>query len=307
MDTNSEHVFPEALTAHVTPHLLQSAFTLGVPWPKGAPFGGKDWAKDNDDKSAWTAVCWESLIALGKLDLDDMPNLLSLLPEPNSHEFPVQAIGLLILLDQAPRYICNGVNERWRNGFFDVLALRLSLQLRHLPSELGLTAFKRWGELGYSWGHWSAINVLLSAPFAHSENLSYHEDILLPWVRGQRRLTEEHFNTTDERHAKEVAEGMTIDASSDTLAFSAFVRAGLPDTDEISDLVFWFCYVKEAHVPVIRTFGRYPYRNRALGRDSTEAEKEFLVQSDNFGMSVDEEAAKKIREDVEKGIWSPLS
>jgi uncharacterized protein (DUF924 family) len=39
-------------------------------------------------------------------------------------------------------------------------------------------------------------------------------------------------------------------------------------------------YVKyaEAHLDVIRRFGRFPHRNAALGRDSTEAEKAYLAQ-----------------------------
>lgn len=34
----------------------------------------------------------------------------------------------------------------------------------------------------------------------------------------------------------------------------------------------------EAHLDVIRRFGRFPHRNAALGRESTEAEKTYLAQ-----------------------------
>jgi uncharacterized protein (DUF924 family) len=34
----------------------------------------------------------------------------------------------------------------------------------------------------------------------------------------------------------------------------------------------------EAHRDVIRRFGRFPHRNAALGRASTEAEKAYLAQ-----------------------------
>jgi uncharacterized protein (DUF924 family) len=39
-------------------------------------------------------------------------------------------------------------------------------------------------------------------------------------------------------------------------------------------------YVKyaEAHLDVIRRYGRFPHRNAALGRESTEAEKAYLAQ-----------------------------
>lgn len=305
MATNQSS-FPEAVTTLISAQRLTSIFELGVCWPKDTPPNGKDWAKQTP-QSTWKSLCWEPLLALSKFSLDNTPDLITLLPAPSSSEFPVQALALVVLLDQAPRHLCNGINERWRNGFFDVLALRLSLQLRDLPSNLRIETFPRWEEAGFSFAHWCEVSVLLSAPFAHAEDLALHEKILLPVVQERRAVTEKHYNTTDAYHAAEVAKGTTIDASEDTLAFARFVRGGLPDMEEISEVVFWYCRVSEAHVPIVRTFRRYPYRNRALGRESTEAEREFLVQTGSFGVSVDEDDAKKIREDVEKGVWTPLA
>jgi len=235
-----------------------------------------------------------------------MPSFLSLLPEASSPEFPTQALALVILLDQAPRHLCNGFNERWRNGYFDPLALGLSNELRALPSSSRIDNFACWEKQGFSFAHWCIISVSLSAPFAHSEDLANHESILVPEVKERRSETERYYNTTDMFHAKELERGLTVDVSSDTLAFSRFVREGVPQTGEIKDCVFWFCRVKEAHVPIIRTFGRYPYRNRALGRVSTEAETEFLEKTKDFGVGVDEDAARRIQKDVVNGVWSPL-
>jgi uncharacterized protein (DUF924 family) len=39
----------------------------------------------------------------------------------------------------------------------------------------------------------------------------------------------------------------------------------------------------ENHSQVIRQFGRYPHRNQALGRESTEKEKEWLAWPDRPG------------------------
>ena len=44
----------------------------------------------------------------------------------------------------------------------------------------------------------------------------------------------------------------------------------------------WLDYARR-HREVIAKFGRFPYRNRVLGRDSTAAELEWLTQSDHFG------------------------
>jgi len=37
------------------------------------------------------------------------------------------------------------------------------------------------------------------------------------------------------------------------------------------------------HLQIIQTFGRFPHRNRALGRDSTAQELRFLEASSGFG------------------------
>jgi uncharacterized protein (DUF924 family) len=309
MATNKPQ-FPEEITTLITPQLLQSIFDMHIPWAKNRPPSGKDWVDHQQDTCLpiWQKLCWQPLVAVSKLNLEEenTPSFLTLLPEPSSPEFPKLALALVILLDQGPRLICNGLNERWRNGFFDPLVLRLSCELRDLSSSFRVDNFACWEKQSFSFAHWCIISVFLSAPFAHSEDLANHENILVPEVNERRSETERYYNTIDVFHAKELEDGQTLDASSDTLAFSRFVREGMPETGRIQDCVFWFCRVKEAHVPIVRTFGRYPYRNRALGRESTEAEIIFLEKTGNFGVSVDEEAARKIREDVVRCLWSPL-
>jgi uncharacterized protein (DUF924 family) len=45
-----------------------------------------------------------------------------------------------------------------------------------------------------------------------------------------------------------------------------------------------------AHREIIRRFGRFPYRNDALGRTSSEAEKDFL-ENGGYGKVVEEARA----------------
>ena len=305
--TTSRSAMPEAIATLIEPRRLQTIFELAIPWPKDNPPNGKDWVDCHNNFFMKKELFWEPLVAISKLDVDSMPSFMHLLPEPSSQEFPAQALGLLFLLDQAPRYICTGANERWRNGFFDVLALGLSLELRNLPLHLRINKFKRWEECGFSYAHWCVIAVLVTAPLTHAEDLYIHENLLLPEVHEYRKETERYYNIIDAYHAKELSECLTLDASSDTLAFSRFARDGLPDTENIHDIVFWFCRVKEAHIPIIRIFGRYPYRYRAMGRDNSEMEKEFLEKTENFGVSVSEEDGKRIKEDVENGVWTALT
>jgi hypothetical protein len=77
-----------------------------------------------------------------------------------------------------------------------------------------------------------------------------------------------------------------------------------PDTT-LEEYVFWFLMIFDAHPPIIKVFGRYPYRNGAAGRESTPAELEWLEKTDHFG-EVALDVAKRIREDVLAGRWTPL-
>jgi hypothetical protein len=61
----------------------------------------------------------------------------------------------------------------------------------------------------------------------------------------------------------------------------------------------------DAPPPIIEAFGRYPYRNGAVGRESTPTELEWIEKTGHFG-EVEPEVAKRIREDVLARRWTPL-
>jgi hypothetical protein len=63
--------------------------------------------------------------------------------------------------------------------------------------------------------------------------------------------------------------------------------------------------ILDAHWPIIKRFGRYPYRNAIFGRVSTEEEGKWLDDTGHFG-EASPEVAERIRKDVEKGQWTPL-
>jgi uncharacterized protein (DUF924 family) len=50
----------------------------------------------------------------------------------------------------------------------------------------------------------------------------------------------------------------------------------MPETTQIYQLFLAYAY---AHFRVIKEFGRFPQRNQVLGRDSTQAELDFLKNS----------------------------
>lgn len=63
--------------------------------------------------------------------------------------------------------------------------------------------------------------------------------------------------------------------------------------------------MEDLHKPIIDAHGRYPYRNAIEGRDSTEAELEWVEKTYHFA-EASLEVAKRVREDIAAGKWAPL-
>jgi Bacterial protein of unknown function (DUF924) len=61
----------------------------------------------------------------------------------------------------------------------------------------------------------------------------------------------------------------------------------------------------DAHPPIIKAFGKYLYRNGAVGQGSSPTELEWIEKTGHFG-GVEPEVAKRVREDVLAGRWTPL-
>ncbi|KAL5375123.1 hypothetical protein DPSP01_011437 [Paraphaeosphaeria sporulosa] len=287
----------------ITPTRLTSLFTSEVPWPKSTPPTPSDWAAEHSNFAEYKALGWPVLLALSKIPLPEAQALdwLAILPAPTSPDFPVQAVGLTVLLDQAPRHLCTGTHERWRNAFFDPLALGFARRLRALPASLAVHTWARWEREGWSFAHWSVLSNFVTAPLAHAEDLAVHEGLLLPEIAARRALVESHYAVRDELHDPHLATSSTA-----TAEFARLIRVGMPPGADMPRTVFWWCRVNEAHTPIIRRFARYPYRNAALGRVSTPAELEFLAATGNFGVGLDGEEAARVRADVEDGIWTAL-
>lgn len=51
--------------------------------------------------------------ALNPLGIDEVPNLVRFLPPLGTPEFPLQALGLQLVLDQAIRALLEGVETKW--------------------------------------------------------------------------------------------------------------------------------------------------------------------------------------------------
>jgi uncharacterized protein (DUF924 family) len=130
---------------------------------------------------------------------------------------PRGRLGLIILLDQFPRYIHRRSDQAFKH---DDEAQRLCVEGLRDKMDQSLTLIER---------------VFFYMPLVHAENPLYQEQSI--------RL------------------------------YQDLVSLSLAETTQIYQLFLAYAY---AHFRVIKEFGRFPQRNKVLGRTSTDAELAFL-------------------------------
>lgn len=128
-----------------------------------------------NDPSLGTEFCTlcmhDVLLPLSLHPLESLTKLTIFLPHPTSRDYPIQAFGLQILLDQAPRYCLSGIDKRWISGYFDVLSVKVIDQLyNNVPYELRWDNPTRWQNLGYPTEQILLRRILMVAPYVHSAN-----------------------------------------------------------------------------------------------------------------------------------------
>jgi uncharacterized protein (DUF924 family) len=290
----------DVLASVLTPALFSTALELRIPFDKRKPvdpsavrtsfFGG------GFDTASFRKAVLPALKQLATIGLDAFPeSLLPYLPPPTAASFPEQAFGLIIVLDQGPRQCFDGMDDRWTSAYFDVLVQALLAELRALPADQQPWTKERWlHDVGADESHWFLASFWWAAPLVHSEELASHEAALAL--------------TAHVRHAVRTLTGDAdpYPAPTDPLAFFRTAMARCPPAPlALSALVYWMLMLIETHTPIVRTFGRYPYRNGALGREDTEAERAFMEQTSGFA-GVEADVRKRIAEDVRKGRWTPI-
>lgn len=290
----------------LTPQLFHRLHSLYLPFSKAEPLNAlsvADWFLGTDPSLGtdfYTLCMHDVLLPLSLHPLDSLPDLTTFLPHPTSRDYPIQAFGLQILLDQVPRYCLSGIDKRWISGYFDVLSVKVIDQLyNNVPYESRWDNPTRWQILGYPAEQILLRRILMVAPYVHSANWGDHL-MHFGLVEQIRREAETMYRTADA-----LREVQTRDAK-DKFEFGRIlkryedVRKGIKRLD---DFIFLFARVMRLHEPVIREFGRSPEKCMYLGLDVTDGEKEYLDES---GFRADEEVLKKIRQDKANGIWTPL-
>ncbi|KAJ7764745.1 hypothetical protein B0H16DRAFT_1525618 [Mycena metata] len=296
----------DSLEYLLRPEILTDALSIYWPWSKAAPV---DWEKVKNlhfgntgiDADKMRRVCYPALKKISVIGLESMPDLMKFLPLPSAPEFSQQALGLVILLDQGPRYLLKEHDARWTSDYFDHIVYAFVSRLLALPAELRPDTAQRWTDAGYSIDSWAAIRFWFIAPFAHAEIWASQERAMA--LTDEVRVVVERRTATVDPYRSKRDQNLR-----DPLAFSRLLSAGPPAGSPkltMPEWIYWFALVIDVHSPIIAKFGRYPYRNGAFGRITMAEEEEFLKDTNCFGC-IDPESAAKIRKDVLAGRWTPL-
>lgn len=242
---------------------------------------------------------WPALIALSKIDLDNMPDLSSYLPPPTHPAYPEQCLGLQLLVDHCPRLLFRGIDERWTYAFFSQISQRLGKVWFALPPSQRPDKWERWQKVA-GLDYWIAARFWFGTPFVHSELLE-NQHLALAYTDETRVVLESESGQRDPYRAKRT------EILSDLVGFPRVYRNGPPLGHDVTreSWTFWMCMLMDIHVPIIERFGRYPYLNAIRGRQSTDEEMEWIENVNHFG-ETSEEVAKRVKEDVDAGRWTPL-
>lgn len=164
---------------------------------------------------------------------------------------PLDWLGLVILLDQIPRNCYRGPRSEVVFNFFDPLAQQIALKAiaQGIPDQ---SPEIRWH---FAYRNWFYM------PLMHSESMSDHEKAVEEFGLFQKDvlyLAESQGSATEnklEKRAREV------------------VQKDVEAAKQVGDRYMSF---EKSHQAIIKQFGRYPHRNKVLGREATAAETEYL-------------------------------
>ncbi|KAK4224349.1 hypothetical protein QBC38DRAFT_348831, partial [Podospora fimiseda] len=92
---------------------------------------------------------WPVLITLSKIGLNDMPDFTTYLPSPLDPTYPVQCLGLLLLLDHCPRLLFRGIDHRWTCAYFNQISQRVAESWYNLPREMRPDTWERCDKRGW--------------------------------------------------------------------------------------------------------------------------------------------------------------
>ncbi|ETS73197.1 hypothetical protein PFICI_15142 [Pestalotiopsis fici W106-1] len=235
-----------------------------------------------------------ALKGLSLFGLNHLPDMLEFLPDPDNADFPSEALGLQLLLDQAPRALLKGIDSRWSHAYFDEISLQYAQRLQTLPAHQKPSSWGRWqGKV--SLDYFVLVRIWFGAPFVHHEKASAQA---VAFTEQTRRLIEDTFKIQDPCRTQP-------EKRWDLYGFPRLWKQGGPESPcGVAAGTFWLTHLMDVHKPILDLYGRYPYQNSLLGRLDTAEEEAWLQKAACF--EVDTDARERIRRDVDTGQWTPL-
>lgn len=183
-------------------------------------------------------------------------DILAAAPSPDE---PLDWLSLVLLLDQMPRNCYRGDDKAAVVfSFFDPMARSVALEAidqHRIPHGNPLIGWQ------FAYRNWFYL------PLMHSEDLQTHDRALREYTRMQ-----------DDIESLAASDG-AADSQSNALEDSIRAEARRivnADLEAARALVKNYLSFEKKHYDIISRFGRYPHRNKALGRPMTDEEKSYL-------------------------------
>lgn len=158
-------------------------------------------------------------------------------------------MSLIILLDQMPRNCYRGMEAAKVFNFFDPLALAIALKAK----DLGI--HQKW-EVRYKLGY----RLWLFMPFEHAEDMEM-----------QKLMVEEQKERFED--VEMLMRGKLVTEGEDMRSCQESLKSKKEDLKALRE---GMQKAVDEHYDAIKRFGRFPYRNVALGRSSTQEEQDYL-------------------------------
>ncbi|KAJ9149319.1 MFS sugar transporter [Pleurostoma richardsiae] len=172
---------------------------------------------------------------------------------------PLDWLSLIIILDQLPRNCYRGEAAAVVFDFFDPIGRQIALAA--IERGVNMQPEIRW-RLAY--------RIWFFLPLMHSEIAADHEKAMEGYTLAEKDV--------DELITSE-------DDSSDTDKYHNMARKIIKENATAAKtLIQMHMGFEKRHQVIIQQFGRYPHRNKVLGREPTKAEAEYLQNGgETFG------------------------
>lgn len=166
---------------------------------------------------------------------------------------PLDWLSLMLLLDQMPRNVYRGDQAHIVFNTFDPIALQCSISAieKGIPDR---TPGIRWR---FAYRNWFYM------PLMHSEDVLFHERAVEQFEALEKDILD----------LAEEDDGVPADSEEFRRKAKVCIKGHVEAAKSYAQMNLNF---EKKHQVIIQQFGRYPHRNKALGREPTKEETEYL-------------------------------